>query len=44
MTTTVEPAVNGAMIICVADIKLGYNTGYWSAGPPAGALEAREGG
>lgn len=21
-------------------IKLGYNTGYWSAGPPAGALEA----
>jgi F420-dependent oxidoreductase-like protein len=22
------------------DIKLGYNTGYWSAGPPAGALEA----
>ncbi len=24
----------------MADIKLGYNTGYWSAGPPAGALEA----
>jgi F420-dependent oxidoreductase-like protein len=23
-----------------ADLKLGYNTGYWSAGPPAGALEA----
>jgi F420-dependent oxidoreductase-like protein len=22
------------------DIKLGYNTGYWSAGPPHGALEA----
>ena len=22
------------------DIKLGYNTGYWSAGPPAGAFEA----
>jgi F420-dependent oxidoreductase-like protein len=22
------------------DFKLGYNTGYWSAGPPAGALEA----
>ena len=21
-------------------MKLGYNTGYWSAGPPAGALEA----
>ena len=21
-------------------LKLGYNTGYWSAGPPAGALEA----
>jgi F420-dependent oxidoreductase-like protein len=24
----------------MADIKLGYNTGYWSAGPPSGALEA----
>ena len=24
----------------MADIKLGYNTGYWSAGPPAGAFEA----
>ena len=24
----------------MGDIKLGYNTGYWSAGPPAGALEA----
>ena len=23
----------------MADLKLGYNTGYWSAGPPAGALE-----
>ena len=23
----------------MGDIKLGYNTGYWSAGPPAGALE-----
>jgi PAS domain S-box-containing protein len=22
------------------DVKLGYNTGYWSAGPPEGALEA----
>ncbi len=22
------------------DLKLGYNTGYWGAGPPAGALEA----
>ncbi len=22
------------------DISLGYNTGYWSAGPPAGAMEA----
>ncbi len=22
------------------DIKLGYNTGYWSSGPPAGAMEA----
>ncbi|MEY4361260.1 MAG: hypothetical protein RL391_566 [Actinomycetota bacterium] len=22
------------------DIKLGYNTGYWSSGPPAGALDA----
>ena len=22
------------------EIKLGYNSGYWSAGPPAGALEA----
>jgi F420-dependent oxidoreductase-like protein len=22
------------------DIKLGYNTGYWSSGPPAGAFEA----
>ncbi|MEM8620280.1 MAG: LLM class F420-dependent oxidoreductase [Actinomycetota bacterium] len=22
------------------DLKLGYNTGYWSAGPPAGAAEA----
>ena len=21
-------------------LKLGYNTGYWSAGPPAGVLEA----
>ncbi len=24
----------------MADLKLGYNTGYWSAGPPSGALEA----
>ena len=24
----------------MGDFKLGYNTGYWSAGPPAGALEA----
>ena len=24
----------------MGDIKLGYNTGYWSAGPPAGAAEA----
>ena len=24
----------------MSDIKLGYNTGYWSSGPPAGALEA----
>jgi F420-dependent oxidoreductase-like protein len=24
----------------MADLKLGYNTGYWSAGPPKGALEA----
>jgi len=24
----------------MADLKLGYNTGYWSAGPPAGAKEA----
>jgi F420-dependent oxidoreductase-like protein len=24
----------------VADLKLGYSTGYWSAGPPAGALDA----
>lgn len=24
----------------MTQIKLGYNTGYWSAGPPAGALEA----
>jgi F420-dependent oxidoreductase-like protein len=24
----------------MGDIKLGYNTGYWSAGPSAGALEA----
>ena len=24
----------------MADLKLGYNTGYWSAGPPAGAREA----
>ena len=24
----------------MADIKLGYTVGYWSAGPPAGALEA----
>lgn len=24
----------------MTEIKLGYNTGYWSAGPPAGALEA----
>ncbi len=24
----------------VGDLKLGYNTGYWSAGPPAGALDA----
>ncbi|MCU0261801.1 MAG: LLM class F420-dependent oxidoreductase [Ilumatobacteraceae bacterium] len=23
----------------MGDIKLGYSTGYWSAGPPAGALE-----
>jgi F420-dependent oxidoreductase-like protein len=23
----------------MGDIKLGYNTGYWSAGPPAGALD-----
>ena len=22
------------------DLKLGYNTGYWTAGPPAGVLEA----
>ena len=26
----------------MADIKLGYNTGYWSAGPPTGALEAAQ--
>ena len=26
------------------DLKLGYNTGYWSAGPPAGALESDQGG
>jgi len=24
----------------MGDIKLGYNTGYWSAGPPKGALDA----
>ena len=24
----------------MADLKLGYNTGYWSTGPPAGAKEA----
>ncbi|HYN33626.1 MAG TPA: LLM class F420-dependent oxidoreductase [Ilumatobacteraceae bacterium] len=24
----------------MGDIKLGYNTGYWSAGPPSGALDA----
>ena len=24
----------------MGDIKLGYNTGYWWRGPPAGALEA----
>ena len=24
----------------MGDIKLGYNTGYWSSGPPAGALDA----
>jgi F420-dependent oxidoreductase-like protein len=24
----------------MGDIKLGYNTGYWSAGPPAGAMDA----
>jgi F420-dependent oxidoreductase-like protein len=24
----------------VGDLKLGYNTGYWSAGPPAGVVEA----
>ncbi len=24
----------------MSEIKLGYNTGYWSAGPPAGAQEA----
>jgi F420-dependent oxidoreductase-like protein len=24
----------------MGEIKLGYNTGYWSAGPPAGALDA----
>ena len=24
----------------MADLKLGYNTGYWSAGPPVGAKEA----
>ena len=24
----------------MGEIKLGYNTGYWSAGPPAGAAEA----
>ncbi len=24
----------------MADLKLGYNTGYWSKGPPTGALEA----
>jgi len=24
----------------MTDITLGYNTGYWSAGPPSGALEA----
>lgn len=24
----------------MSDFKLGYSTGYWSAGPPAGALEA----
>ena len=23
----------------MADLKLGYNTGYWSAGPPAGAVD-----
>jgi F420-dependent oxidoreductase-like protein len=26
----------------MGDIKLGYNTGYWSSGPPAGALEGIE--
>ena len=24
----------------MADLKLGYSTGYWSSGPPAGALDA----
>ena len=24
----------------MTDFKLGYSTGYWSAGPPAGALAA----
>ena len=24
----------------MGELKLGYNTGYWSAGPPEGVLEA----
>ena len=39
-TTTVEPRDHACEDRAVTDIKLGYNTGYWSAGPPAGALEA----
>ncbi len=24
----------------MGDLKLGYNTGYWAKGPPAGVVEA----
>jgi F420-dependent oxidoreductase-like protein len=34
------PACGTVPSMTTRDVKLGYNTGYWSAGPPEGALEA----
>ena len=40
MAPTVPACGTVPAMATTRDVKLGYNTGYWSAGPPEGALEA----